>query len=105
MANSDTPLTFEQALERLERVVATLEGGNEELDHTLAAYEEGIRLIRLCKEKITVAEQKIEILKKGANEGEIQVESITLDQFRSDDAATAPQGAQANPSPQANPTP
>ena len=55
-------LTFEAALSRLETLVRTLEAGNEDLDSSLAAFEEGISLVRFCTEKLENAEQKVKIL-------------------------------------------
>ena len=36
--------------------------GNEDLDASLAAFEEGISLVRFCTEKLESAEQKVKIL-------------------------------------------
>ena len=55
-------LTFEAALSRLETLVRTLEAGNEDLDSSLAAFEEGIALVRFCTETLENAEQKVKIL-------------------------------------------
>ena len=58
-------LTFEEALARLELLVRTLESGKEDLDSSLAAFEEGISLVRFCTEKLENAEQKVKILLSG----------------------------------------
>lgn len=55
-------LTFEQALSRLEEIVRSLENGQTKLEDSLALYEEGIRLVRLCNERLDGAEQKIKVL-------------------------------------------
>jgi exodeoxyribonuclease VII small subunit len=55
-------LTFEQALARLEEIVRSLENGQTKLEDSLALYEEGIRLVRLCNERLDGAEQKIKVL-------------------------------------------
>lgn len=54
--------TFEQAVERLEEIVKSLESGEAGLDETLRLYEEGIALVRECNEKLDGAEQKIRTL-------------------------------------------
>ena len=54
--------TFEQAVERLEEIVKSLESGKAGLDETLRLYEEGIALVRECNEKLDGAEQKIRTL-------------------------------------------
>jgi exodeoxyribonuclease VII small subunit len=45
---TETDLTFEQALERLETLVEKLEEGTIPLEESLAAYVEGTRLVRHC---------------------------------------------------------
>ena len=52
--------SLEQALYRLEEITRSLEGGEIELDQSLALYEEGIRLVRLAEESIRTAELRIE---------------------------------------------
>jgi len=66
---------FEQALEKLEEIVAGLEDGDLSLDESLAKYEEGVRLIRLCQKKLGEAKKKIEILVK-TKDGKIKTESF-----------------------------
>ena len=59
---NNTEITFETALARLEALVRGLEAGNEDLDASLAAFEEGISLVRFCTERLEAAEQKVKIL-------------------------------------------
>ena len=55
-------LSFENALEKLEGHVRTLEQGELTLDESLAIFEEGMKLARFCGKKLDEAEQKIEVL-------------------------------------------
>lgn len=55
---------FEDALAKLEEIVWKMEQGELTLDESLAAFEEGIRLSRLCAGKLDEAERRIEILLK-----------------------------------------
>lgn len=55
-------LTFEEALERLEKIVRALEEGNVALENSLSLFEEGTKLVRFCTKKIDSAEQKVKIL-------------------------------------------
>ena len=57
-------LPFEAALERLEAVVDRLEQGDLELEQSLAAFEEGVRLSKRCGVQLEAAEQRIEVLMK-----------------------------------------
>lgn len=54
--------TFEEALSQLEKIVNALESGNAPLDDSLALYEEAVKLVKLCNEKLDMAEQKVKIL-------------------------------------------
>ncbi len=53
---------FEAALERLEAIVHDLEDGELGLDQSLARYEEGVKYLKFCHQKLKDAEQKIELL-------------------------------------------
>ena len=57
-------LTFEQAIDRLEKIVADMEAAELPLEDVLKKYEEGTRLVRFCNQKLEEAEKKIEILTK-----------------------------------------
>jgi len=57
-----SPATFEQALARLEQIVAQLEDGRVDLADSLARYEEGVRLLRQCHSLLERAERRIEVL-------------------------------------------
>jgi exodeoxyribonuclease VII small subunit len=58
---------FEEALQDLETIVQRLEDGNLSLDESLALFEEGIKLSRLCSQRLDEAEKKVEILLKNEN--------------------------------------
>ena len=54
---------FEETLAKLEEVVDRLEGGATlTLDGSLQAFEEGIRLARLCRQKLDSAELRVQQL-------------------------------------------
>lgn len=53
---------FEAALERLEQIVRDLEDGELGLDQSLARYEEGVKYLKFCHQRLKDAEQKIELL-------------------------------------------
>lgn len=53
---------FEDALEKLEGIVKKMETGELTLEESLKAFEEGIRLTRLCSGKLDEAERRVEIL-------------------------------------------
>ena len=53
---------FEDALARLEELVRRMETGDMTLDESLKAFEEGIKLSRLCAKKLEEADRRVEIL-------------------------------------------
>lgn len=54
--------TFEQAIAKLESVSKQLEDPSTSLDNAILAFEEGISLIRFCKDTLSKAEARISVL-------------------------------------------
>lgn len=50
---------FEEAMKRLEEIVALLEGGKVSLDESLKLYEEGVSLVRNANVLLSQAKQKL----------------------------------------------
>jgi exodeoxyribonuclease VII small subunit len=61
---------FEEALGRLEDIVRKMEAGDMSLEESLKAFEEGIKLARVCSRKLDEAERRVEILLK-QEEGQV----------------------------------
>ena len=58
--------TFEQAVKQLESIVEQMESDKMPLDELLVRYEEGIKLVKFCSEKLDAAEKKIDIITRDA---------------------------------------
>jgi exodeoxyribonuclease VII small subunit len=58
------PEKFEELLGRLEQIVSDMETAELPLEKLLSSYEEGMRLVKVCGDRLTDAEQKVEILSK-----------------------------------------
>jgi exodeoxyribonuclease VII small subunit len=71
----DEPKSFEDAMTRLDAIVAKLEEDKLPLDEMLSRYEEGIALARYCGEKPEAAEQKVRLIARKADG------SVTLEDF------------------------
>lgn len=71
-------LKFEEALEKLETIVDELEEGSVDLEESLELFENGVKLARMCREKLTKAEEKVKILME--EEGELEVEEFEPDE-------------------------
>jgi exodeoxyribonuclease VII small subunit len=59
---------FEDALKRLEEIVSQLESREAPLDQSLALFEEGVGLARVCQTRLEDAKKKIEVLNKATGE-------------------------------------
>ena len=59
-------LNFEKAMSRLEAIVEQMESGKLPLEDLIVRYEEGMNLVRVCQERLTSAEQKIEIIARNS---------------------------------------
>lgn len=58
----ETEEPFERMLERLEGLVKRLEGGDLSLEDSLAAYEEGVFLVRRAQGRLDTLDQRLEQL-------------------------------------------
>lgn len=56
------PQDFETALAQLEALVAQMENGSLALDQSLAAYEQGVELAKICQKRLDLAEQQVKVL-------------------------------------------
>lgn len=59
-------LTFERALDELEKLVGRMEGGDLSLEQSLASHKRGLELARFCQERLESAQQQVKVL-----EGEV----------------------------------
>ncbi|MGA1205258.1 MAG: exodeoxyribonuclease VII small subunit [Opitutales bacterium] len=66
--------TFEQALEKLESLVASMESGDIPLADLVEKFEEGSKLVKTCEKRLKSAELKIEKLRK-------ENDSVTMEAF------------------------
>jgi exodeoxyribonuclease VII small subunit len=59
---SPEQMRFSDALGELESIVIALEGGQLDLEDSLARYERGVALLRACQSRLAEAEQKVTML-------------------------------------------
>lgn len=57
--------SFDQRLERLEKIVLELEQGRIGLEQSLERYQEGVALLRSCRSTLDGFRQRIEELQEG----------------------------------------
>jgi exodeoxyribonuclease VII small subunit len=65
--------SIESALARLETIVATIEATPPPLETLIERYEEGVKLLKICQDKLASAEQRIEIITRNVR-GEVALE-------------------------------
>ncbi|MCD6339161.1 MAG: exodeoxyribonuclease VII small subunit [Verrucomicrobia bacterium] len=71
-------LSFEEAVERLEKILEAMEREDLPLEELLRRYEEGVKLTRLCEARLRDAEARIQALTESA-EGEARLEPLEED--------------------------
>ncbi|MEE2997235.1 MAG: exodeoxyribonuclease VII small subunit [Pseudomonadota bacterium] len=71
-------MSFEGALEELEEIVRTLEGGKGRLEDAISAYERGAKLKAHCEKKLKEAQAKVEKISLGGD-GEVAVEPADIE--------------------------
>ena len=69
---------FEDALARLEVIVAELEQGELPMDASLKIFEEGVRLSKQCMKLLEDAEKKVEVLLQDAD-GKTRLQPFPID--------------------------
>ena len=56
---TEDTMTYDEALRRLEDLVAQLERGGKNLDETLAMFEEGTALLKRCQDELSDVEGRL----------------------------------------------
>ena len=69
MAKKEKNQTFEDAFSRLETLVEKMESGEGTLEQSLDWFEEGMSLIKSCRQELESAEQKVKELIKNSEGG------------------------------------
>ena len=58
-------MSYEEALAELERMVASMEGGQLPLDRLMQTYERGAELLQVCRSRLDAIEQQVKVLEEG----------------------------------------
>ncbi len=73
---TDENLQFEEAIEKLESIIERMESEQIPLEELLKDYEEGTKLLKLCRDRIDGARQKIDKINKELTNGSVMLESL-----------------------------
>lgn len=71
----NTLKSFEESMRALEEIVRRLERGDLTLEEALAAFEEGVRLVKALNDRLSAVEARVEVLTRGES-GELQLTPI-----------------------------
>ena len=85
-------LSFEEAMESLESIVGSLESERLPLEGMVEGYERGVKLLRVCRQRIDAARQRVEIIT-----AELDGKTASLSEFNtaSTDADSPPPSAES----------
>ena len=56
---NEKKLSFEQALSNLEEIIRQMESGEAPLESLVTHYQTGVKMLKICRERIDSAEMKI----------------------------------------------
>ncbi len=98
MADEPEP-DFEDALNRIEGIVADLERGEPALNAALAKYEDGVRLLRRCYDLLDRAERSVALLTGVDEQGHPVTTPFDARATLPDEPDTSPAPAKLDPKP------
>ena len=61
---SESPIPFEEALQKLESIVDSMEAGDLSLEQLLGRFEEGARLAKSCQAQLEAADVRVQLLER-----------------------------------------
>lgn len=70
-------LTFKEASIELERIVRSLEAGDLELEESIERYARGVELLKSLRERLTHAEQRVQVLVEQAARPAEQIDTTS----------------------------
>lgn len=68
MSKNNISENFEVAMQNLEKIVTEIENNEIGLEDALLKYQDGVKLVKYCQDKLKEVEQKIKILDPDNNE-------------------------------------
>jgi exodeoxyribonuclease VII small subunit len=64
-ATQELPASYELALQELEQLISSLEGGQLPLEQLLSGYQRGTALLQFCKARLEAVQDQIKVLDGG----------------------------------------
>lgn len=72
-------MSYKEASQELERIVRSLESGELELEESLESYTRGVELLKSLRGRLATVEQKVGVLMKDVDGGDVLVEGTPAD--------------------------
>jgi len=79
ISKKDKCMSYEDAAEKLESILESIESDDLPLDKLVVHYEEGARLIKICGEKLQAAEKRMVQLEQSI-EGDLSARQADLEE-------------------------
>lgn len=70
---------FEDTFKKLETIVSKLETGDLPLEDSMKLFEEGMRLSKICTQRLTEVQKKVDLLLKG-EDGNLKAEPFPFEE-------------------------
>jgi exodeoxyribonuclease VII small subunit len=70
--------SFEEQLAELETVVERLERGELSLEENVGLFERGMQLSNACKQQLSSAESRVQVLLEPEDDGDVRVEDLAV---------------------------
>lgn len=91
-ASQPPELSFEDAMSRLDEIVGAMETDRMPLEEMIRSYEEGIALLKNCRQRLDGARRRVELISADLESGKASTSSFDADAAaEQDDASTARQ--------------
>ena len=95
--NKQDQVSFEEAMERLEEIVSSMEGERLPLEEMVHSYEEGAKLLRVCRERIETARQRVELITANLDGAPTKATLTTFDPASAEAAEPSPTPTETSP--------
>jgi exodeoxyribonuclease VII small subunit len=91
-ASQPPELSFEDAMSRLDEIVGAMETDRMPLEEMIRSYEEGIALLKNCRQRLDGARRRVELISADLESGKASTSSFDADAAaEQDDASIARQ--------------
>jgi exodeoxyribonuclease VII small subunit len=91
-ASQPQELSFEDAMSRLDEIVGAMETDRMPLEDMIRSYEEGIALLKNCRQRLDGARRRVELISADLESGKASTSAFDADaSAEQDDASTARQ--------------